>query len=227
MVDDVSTRTPVPVTSSIFGGFGGKHNSSPEAGAFSLQQTIVLHDDGDVILVMGSGSVSQRRVRVSKTAMILASPVWKAMFERHWKENESTEIPLPDDDIEAILLVLRIAHLRFHELPRTGGLTIAALLKLAVVCDKYDLVKLVRPFLDLYGWASSHLPDIGSGKNCNPSWFFIAWTFGYKDSFEYLATYVVRRIQLNAHGDVVMNVWQAFPHDAPPGLLGKFFCPVL
>jgi hypothetical protein len=193
------------------------------AEASNLQQTIVLHDGGDAILIIGSDTASQQPVLVSKTAMIMASPVWKAMFERHWKENESTEIPLPDDDVEAMLLVLRIAHLRFHELPRTFGLSMDALLKLAVVCDKYDLVKLVRPFLNLHNWASCYLPDVTSGRNCSPSWFFIAWTFGYKDSFEMLATYTVRRLRLDMHGEASMGFGQNFPVDTPPGLLGMCF----
>jgi hypothetical protein len=155
--------------------------------------------------------------------MIMASPVWKAMFERHWRENEPTEIPLPDDDVEAMLLVLRIAHLRFHELPRMHGLSLPALLRLAVVCDKYDLVKVVRPFLNLYGWASCYFPDIESGTNCSLSWFFIAWTFGYEDSFESLAIYVVRRIELDVHGNASMRSGQKFPDDIPPGLLGMCF----
>jgi hypothetical protein len=52
-----------------------------------------------------------------------------------------------------MLLVLRIAHLQFKEIPQGNGLTIDALLSLAVVCDKYDLVSMVRPFLDLHCWA--------------------------------------------------------------------------
>jgi len=52
-----------------------------------------------------------------------------------------------------MLIVLCVPHLRFHELPKKNGLTRDALLALAVVCDQYDIVPLVRPFLDLYGWA--------------------------------------------------------------------------
>ena len=194
-----------------------------EEEAPSLLPTIVLHDSGDVILRVGTEAGMRQPVLVSKMVMVQASPVWKAMFERHWKESDATEIPLPDDDIEAILLVLRIAHLRFKEIPQRHNLTIDALLNLAVVCDKYDLVKLVQPFLDLHGWAQYHLPNIRSEKNCNPSWFFVAWTFGYNDSFEALATYLVRRIKLDADGNAITQNGQRFPSDTPPGLLGMCF----
>ena len=117
--------------------------------------------------------------------------------------------------------MLRIAHLRFHDLPQKHGLTLDAVLRLAVVCDKYDLVRLVRRFLDLHDWAKMFLPDVGSETNCSPSWFFIAWTFEYKDSFEDLATYVVRRTRLDVRGDAIMENGQEFSEDIPPGLLGR------
>jgi hypothetical protein len=194
--------------------------TSPRAGTPDLQRIIVLHDGGDAILVIGSDTASQQPVMISKTTMTMASPVWKAMFERHWRENEATEIPLPDDDVEAMLLVLRIAHLRFHELPKKNALTLDALLNLAVICDKYDLVKIVRPFLDLHGWASCYIPNIGYGIVSDPCWLFIAWTFGYKDSFEQLATYTVRMIRVDSLGDAIMEDGRRFPEDTPPGLLG-------
>ena len=67
--------------------------------------------------------------------------------------NKATKIPFPDDDVGVMLIVLCVPHLRFHELPKKNGLTRDALLALAVVCDQYNIVPLVRPFLDLYGWA--------------------------------------------------------------------------
>jgi hypothetical protein len=97
------------------------------------------------------------------------------MFEARWAESEASEIALRDDDMDAMLLVLRIAHLRFHDLPKK--LEFGPLLNLAVVCDKYDLVRMVRPFLDLHGWAKPH--DYHQGKSWYPSWLFVAWTFGY------------------------------------------------
>ncbi|KAH7359945.1 hypothetical protein BKA66DRAFT_223145 [Pyrenochaeta sp. MPI-SDFR-AT-0127] len=188
----------------------------------SPRPAIVLHDGGDAILVIGSESSSQQSVVISKTAMSLASPVWKAMFERHWSEHEATEIPMLDDDIDAMLIVLRIAHLRFHEVPQKNGLSIHGLLNLAVVCDKYDLVRLVRPFLDLHGWEQCHFPDFSKKKNCSPTWFFIAWTFGYSESFELLARHITKRVGLDADGiAVVQGKEEYFPDHMPPGLLEK------
>ncbi len=120
------------------------------------------------------------------------------MFSRHksWAESSASEIPFPDDNIDAMLLVLRIAHLRFRDIPGKNGLSYAHLLALAVVCDKYDLVKLVRPFLDLYEWAEPHRPRSVDDEKWEPSWLFVAWTFGFGESFEPLARHLVKNISL-------------------------------
>jgi hypothetical protein len=190
-----------------------------------LQPTIVLDDSGDATLLVGTGSAGLQPVQVSSTAMTLASPVWKEMFERHRKENGAIEVPLRDDEVDALYIALRIAHLRFHEIPRKDGLTIDALLELAVVCARYDIVKLVRPFLDLYGWAQCHYPDADAGERCEPAWFYVAWTFGYKDSFQRLTRFIVKKIGLDEDGNAIMDDGQKLPKYMPPALLGMSLHP--
>ncbi|KAF2655964.1 hypothetical protein K491DRAFT_715811 [Lophiostoma macrostomum CBS 122681] len=113
------------------------------------KSTITLHDYGDRTLLIGAPDELQP-VRVSSDVLRLASPVWRAMLERSWVESKAPEIIFPDDDPEAMLIVLRIAHLAFHELPKKRGLSFESLVNLAIVCDKYDVVGIVRPFWDLY-----------------------------------------------------------------------------
>jgi hypothetical protein len=48
------------------------------------------------------------------------SPVWRAMFSGQWIYSGFQEMRLPDDDIESMLLILRIAHIRFDELSPEG-----------------------------------------------------------------------------------------------------------
>lgn len=183
------------------------------------EQTIVLHDDGDVTLVVGEDGSPQQPIRASKSTMSLASSVWKAMFSRVWVEHEAFEILLPDDDVEAILLVLRIAHLRFQDLPKKGALALQSLLNLAVVCDKYDLVHLIRPFLDLNGWALPWYPDLTASLR-HAELLFVAWTFGFNESFEALANDIVLQMTMTVAG-VPMVDGKHFPEAMPPGLLGN------
>jgi hypothetical protein len=53
-----------------------------------------------------------------------------------WTESVAAEIPFPKDDPEAILTVLRIAHLQFNSIPKIQ--TRSSLYQLAIICDKYD-----------------------------------------------------------------------------------------
>ncbi|XPS72276.1 hypothetical protein M3J09_004443 [Ascochyta lentis] len=182
------------------------------------QQTVVLHDGGDVVLVVGEAGGIQQPIQASKTAMSMASPVWKAMFSHVWAEHEASEISLPDDDVEAMLLVLRIAHLRFQDLPSKGLFPLNSLLNLAVVCDKYDLVHLVRPFLDLYGWAKP--ASTVYEHNTDPVWLFIDWTFGYSGDFTFRAEYFAANMSMGPDG-VPVVARQPFPKYMPPGLLDK------
>ncbi|KAF3052724.1 hypothetical protein E8E11_009750 [Didymella keratinophila] len=193
--------------------------SSSSATSLLRKQTIVLHDDGDVTLVVGKNGHPQQPIKASKSAMSLASSVWKAMFSRVWAEHEASEILLPDDDMDAILLVLRIAHLRFQDLPKKGALPLQSLLDLAIVCDKYDLVHLVRPFLNLNDWASIWFPNLTTSLR-HAELLFVAWTFGYSTSFKSLANDVVLQMTMTVL-DVPYVYGKEFPDAMPPGLLEK------
>jgi hypothetical protein len=73
-----------------------------------------------------------------------ASPVWRATLTRSvWQESATSRIPLPDDDPEAMLVLLQIAHLHFHLVPEQVDRR--TLYNLAILCDKYDCVELTRP----------------------------------------------------------------------------------
>jgi hypothetical protein len=187
----------------------------------STHPIIILHHAGDVTLLIGTGT-KQQSVRVSTISLRLASPVWKAIFERHWVESEASEITLPEDNVEAMLLVLRIAHLRFKELPAKNGLSLQALLDLAIVCDRYDVVSIVRPVLELYDWTIPYEFSVYLGRT-NYEWLFVAWTFGYSDSFDSLA----RDLALNITcSDPETFVWSYFGRAIesellPPDILGE------
>ncbi|KAF2639205.1 hypothetical protein P280DRAFT_519400 [Massarina eburnea CBS 473.64] len=172
---------------SIFSGLGTSTTNSPvQNPAWVLQPTIELCGHTDVTLIIGE---EEQPVRASVAVLRNAGPVWRAMFEPHWAESEASEIFFPEDDVEAMLLVFRIAHLRFQDLPKKNGLTFKTLLNLAVVSDKYDVVHLVRPFLDLNGWAQKYAYPNYTGPNY-ASWLFIAWTFGYATSFDALSRHL-------------------------------------
>lgn len=59
------------------------------------------------------------------------------------------EINFADDPAEALLILLNITHFRFTDVPTT--IPEALLSDIAILCDKYDCVHLVKP------WASQWL----------------------------------------------------------------------
>lgn len=139
--------------------------------------TIVLHDIGDVVtLAIGEEKLS---VVAARTVLTIFSPVFKAMLTGNFREAGVTtsEILLPDDDPGSFLFLLRIAHLKFKDLPDT--LSFQDLYQLSVTCDKYDAVCHVRPFWDRYGAPFlNHVEEAGYEE-----WLHIAWTFGIEDVY--------------------------------------------
>lgn len=131
---------------------------------------------GDLTLIVGPKS---RRFLVSKVALRLASPVFRAMFTGKFVEAQANtkETILPEDDPEALKVVLLIAHLRFKEVPKT--LEFALLVEMAKIVDKYDLVSLLRP------WSGQWIAPHG-GKLTQEGfegWSWVAWTFGMRDEW--------------------------------------------
>jgi len=88
--------------------------SRPAVTQPELRPTIVLYPQGDLTLVVGD--VVKQPFLVSRDAVRLASPVWNAMLGGRWRESGASEVALPDDDPEAMHIVLKLAHLKMHEI---------------------------------------------------------------------------------------------------------------
>jgi hypothetical protein len=187
---------------------------------------------------------------VSSSAMSFASPVWKKFIFPPWKpmavqdptttyeytpaakkskvtgEKEKDKSVLPveevdfsDDNGEALLILLRIAHLRFHDTPTT--LAYQTLLQVAVLCDQYQCINLVRPWLPQ--WLADE--EQSSRKFGQENWMFIAWVFGREKVFEALAEDLV--LGLIPVNDIVYRKSKSLADmckindPMPPGTIGK------
>jgi hypothetical protein len=88
----------------------------------------------------------QLTITVSRTVLCNISPVFKAMLTGRFKETNASEIALPDDDPYALGTLLAIAHNKVkHEAACFDRWTLYGV---AVICDKFDCVGMVRPFLE-------------------------------------------------------------------------------
>ena len=148
---------------------------------------------GDLKLLLKAGN-KRKTLIVSSKVMCLASPVWRTMLDPkgHFKEAspESKEITLEDDDLEALLLLLNIAHLRYLNIPTS--LEYNGLLNLAILCDKYDTVTLIRPWLPKWLEGLKHLADTAGYEE----WLFIAWVLGDAKTFERVAVRLVSTLEI-------------------------------
>lgn len=79
-----------------------------------------LCPNGDLMLLVGKNPVHP--FLVSRTVLTSTSPVFSAMLTGNFSEATKKEIDLEDNDAGALLTVLRIAHLRFHEVAGQIGM---------------------------------------------------------------------------------------------------------
>lgn len=132
------------------------------------ESPVTLDPSGDLLLIVNQAA-RQKTFRVSSFAMCLASPVWRAMLspsgnfkEAHPKDGE---ISFPEDDPDAMFIVLSAVHYQFQHIPE--DLSSENLLNLGILCDKYDVAKLMLPWLQS-SWLKSFRSD-NSGKKPSSS----------------------------------------------------------
>ncbi|CZR64656.1 uncharacterized protein PAC_14554 [Phialocephala subalpina] len=132
--------------------------------------------------------------KVVSQAMMLASPVWKTVLT---SEPLPRQIDCSADNGEALLLLLRIAYLRFADNPK--DLKLMGLLSLAILCEKYDCRDPVRPWS---GYWIRSLKWRANDPIClvETRWLYIAWAFGKQEIFDASAMFPVKNVDLSVEG---------------------------
>jgi hypothetical protein len=113
---------------------------------------ITIDSHYDLTLIVGTPDSlgGQAAFQVNKGSLRHASDIWEKMLTGAWAEKSQSEIAFPDDVPWAFVQVLHMAHLKMDKLSATMNL--ADMSALAVIADKYNLVKLVRMVVDSKGW---------------------------------------------------------------------------
>ncbi|KAF2005104.1 hypothetical protein P154DRAFT_611587 [Amniculicola lignicola CBS 123094] len=178
---------------------------------------IELHEHGDITLIIGP---KEQPVLVSISVLRRASPVWRKMFGEPWIESREKEARFPEDNLDALLIVLRIAHLRFRDIPQKHGLEFRGLVQLAVVCDKYDTVEIVCPFFIANKW---YAPWRQRSKDHGfEEWLMITWTFGNMPFFEEMAKCLHLTVHKNTEGKYLRDgCTKPLGSNMPPGFLDE------
>ena len=198
-------------------------DNTPKQGDFTAQfqlssGIINIDSNGDLTLAVHQGD-DAKTFRVSSQVMRLASPVWRAMLdpERGFKEalTRNEPITLHDDNIEAVFLVLLMSHLRFQHIPGTLGFK--QMVNLCMVCDKYDCVSILRPWLSR--WISpllAHVNQVGY-----EDWVVIAWVVGDTETFKRVTDQLILTCKTNDSNQCLNSSGAIFDPALPPGFAGK------
>ncbi|QDS75677.1 hypothetical protein FKW77_007587 [Venturia effusa] len=120
----------------------------------TVGRKVICDSEGDVILVVGAddSESDQVSIRVSSKVLSVSSKVFKAMFGRNFKEGNELaksstpyQIPLPDDDPDAMAILCRILHHNADDvfLPDDA----AQVMQFVAALDKYDCMKSAKFFL--------------------------------------------------------------------------------
>ena len=172
-------------------------------------------------------------VIVSSHALSLCSAVWKNFLYPPWsepqieqKEPNSPQSARPkidcrEDNAEALLLLFNIAHIKFSEVPLT--LSTSLLYEIAILCDQYDCVEMVAPWLS--GWIKDEDQEC-CGKE-SAKWMLISWVFGRKRSLRKSASCTLRDLKIDGKGQPFLAGGQELPRMLPHGGLGMYILLIL
>ena len=131
------------------------------------------------------------------------------------RESSVQQLNFVEDDSEALLILLRIVHQRFKEVPVT--LSYDHLLNLAILVDQYDCIGIVRPWLAT--WLANEETDCKAPEH--ECWLFIAWVFGRKNIFKGLALKMVKEVVVNAGGVAFTSSEEPISEPMPGGIIGE------
>lgn len=126
-----------------------------------IPSVVHFDEDGDTRLLLTRCGHEHTYV-VSSKVMSLVCSAWKSMLSLKNGFREATlgnnrVIPLPDDDPEALRIVLNIAHMHFDLIPKV--LTFKTLLGVAELTEKYGTIKILRPWIKEWLKAVEHLVE--------------------------------------------------------------------
>lgn len=141
--------------------------------------------------------------RVSSRHLILASPFFSELFQSELTRNarvqspDCIEVPLMGDDPDALLILMRLVHGRFKEVPRRVNL--ATLTQIAILVDKYELTETTD--LLIQGWIMGIKDKIPQQLTKDVlSYLLIAAVFDYEG-----VLIEASRVALQTSNEVVRN----------------------
>lgn len=158
------------------------------------------------------------RFGVSKTAITIASSIWRKAVdatEAKWRaeavfgDHPLLSILSGEHNIEALRLLLQIAHLQFRKVP--SSLAVKQLIEVAKLVVKYGTYDLVRMYAA--GWLEDHKDEDSFDEEGAGDCIWVGWAFDRKT--------ILRRGLVNFISDTA-PIWVVHQkNDLPPGCEGQ------
>lgn len=151
--------------------------------AMASAQIIEADPMGDVILLLGNGSVG---VRASSRVLSLASPVFAAMLGNRWLGGKSLStmepatVPLPEDHIGAITRLCRVLH---YQCDLKEPIDFNTFENLALLCHKYDFGRAILPWTNFWIEKFRLTRHCGPGSHHGLRFLYISYAFGNHEAF--------------------------------------------
>ena len=166
-------------------------------------------------------------IRASSKVLSLASPVFARMLGPHFAEGRSllekgslgnsaacpTEVTLPDDDPEAMILFCDTIHFKKHATP---DVAFALLAKMASLSDKYDSSLALSPASEVW---LSNFQGSKEGEGCFAKMLWISYALGNHRAFSRISTEMIREC---SHDDLVRQKHDEDCKSLPETIIGKF-----
>jgi hypothetical protein len=168
-------------------------------------------------------------MRVSSRHLILASRIFRAMLEGHWKEGTPSSGPIrqisaEDWDAVALAIVLDAIHCRHHDIPTT--MQIGLLARIATIVDYYQCREAMRFHYE--AWAHRGVKNSGRDNNANVLRLYVSWVFHDENEFETATELVLRRgtgmSGFNTHELPVSGILSRSLHNSSTHIMADLMC---
>ncbi|SMR61114.1 unnamed protein product [Zymoseptoria tritici ST99CH_1E4] len=184
---------------------------------------VIIDESGDAEVIAKTAGATRSFVVYSRAFALVCEP-WKSMVKYRatmgtpvsasaTASTSRMEFTLEDDDWSALELVLRIAHLQFDRI--SSAISLADLLQLSILTDKYQATGIVRPWVS--GWIQTSWDKSTAAQKVQHIW--IAWEYGLITDFEKLVSTLVLEAQTNEYGTALFHEGKALEDRVPPGLV--------
>lgn len=162
-------------------------------------------DDGDLKLEVGQRASKQTFVVCSK-ALSRASKPFKTMLYGPYAESKPVSqtsspewtVTLPDDNPDALSVLLYIVHGIFEKVPATVDR--GQLFRITVLTDKYDMTHILRPWTRQ--WMQPFIQR-SVGKKGDEFLLWIAYVLGDEELFLKVQKYIYNGFKLDKDGNML------------------------